>query len=64
MLVSMKTKTPEWIKTSLKIPKSLWRDAHIRAMDEGIEFQQIVAAALAAYLKAPRRRQGGHNGEA
>ena len=53
----MKNKSSEWVKTSLKIPKTLWREAHIRALDEGIEFQQIVAAALAAYLKASRKRQ-------
>jgi len=53
----VENKSSEWVKTSLKIPKTLWREAHIRALDEGIEFQQIVAAALAAYLKAPRKRQ-------
>lgn len=40
----------EYVKTSLKIPKHLWREAHIRAMDEGTDLASVVACALAAYL--------------
>ena len=46
-----KTEQSEYVKTSLKLPKALWREARIRAMDEGTEFQVIVAKALEAYLK-------------
>lgn len=46
------------VKTGLKLPRALWREAHIRALDENCEFQEIVAAALEAYLKTPLRRQG------
>ncbi len=46
------------VKTSLKLPWGIWRAAHIRALDEHLEFQQIVAAALAAYLKIPRKAEG------
>ncbi len=45
----------EFIKTSLKLPRELWREAHIRAMDEGTDLQGIIARALEAYL----RRGGG-----
>lgn len=43
-------------KTSLKLPQVLWRDAHVLALDTGREFQEIVATALAEYL---RRQKGG-----
>ena len=46
----------DFVKTSLKIPRELWRAAHIRAMDEGTELQVIVARALEAYLKKGGRR--------
>jgi hypothetical protein len=41
----------EYVKTSLKLPKALWREARIRALDEGTQFQVIVARALEAFLK-------------
>jgi len=43
-------------KTSLKIPQPLWREAHVLALDSGRDFQEIVATALAEYL---RRQRGG-----
>jgi hypothetical protein len=53
-----KTSSTEMVKTSTRLPKALWREAHIRALDEGRDFQEIVASALDAYLKTPRKRQG------
>ena len=52
-----KSTEPEAVmkKTSLKIPQPLWREAHVLALDTGREFQEIVATALAEYL----RRQKG-----
>jgi hypothetical protein len=47
----MPKKDDAWVKTSLKLPKVLWREAHIRAMDEGTDLQGVVAKALEAYLK-------------
>jgi hypothetical protein len=38
-------------KTSIEIPEEIWRAAKIRAMDEKKNFQDIVAEALAAFLK-------------
>ena len=49
----MAKKKPEEdrVKTSISLPRELWRAAHIRALDEGTELQIIVARALEAYLK-------------
>ena len=44
-------KQGERVKTSIALPRALWRAAHVRAMDEGLELQEIVAKALEAYLK-------------
>jgi hypothetical protein len=41
---------PEFMKTSVKIPMPLWREAHIRAMDERSDLAGIIAKALEAYL--------------
>jgi hypothetical protein len=41
----------EYVKTSLKLPAGLWREAHIRALDERTELQVIVTRALEAYLR-------------
>jgi hypothetical protein len=41
---------PEYVKTSLKIPVGLWREAHIRAMDERSDLARVIAAALEMYL--------------
>jgi hypothetical protein len=38
----------------------LWKAGHVRALDEGRDFQDVVASALEAYLKTPSKpRQGG-----
>ena len=44
-------KLGERVKTSIALPRTLWRAAHVRAMDEGLELQELVAKALEAYLK-------------
>jgi len=38
-------------KTSIKLPHTVWREAQILAIDTDREFQEIVATALAEYLK-------------
>jgi hypothetical protein len=58
-MVVMKDPKPELVKTTIKLPKTLWREARIRALDEDKDFQEIVASALAAYLKTPLKRKGG-----
>ena len=49
------------VKTSIEIPKELWRAAKIRAMDEKKNFQDIVAEALREFLKKPKK--GGSKDE-
>lgn len=44
-------KETEYVKTSLKLPRQLWKAAHNRAMDEGSDLQTVIAQALEAYLK-------------
>lgn len=43
------------VKCTVRLPRKLWREARVRALDEGTEFQIIVAKALEAYLK--RRKE-------
>jgi len=38
------------VKTTIRVPKRLWREARIRAFDEGIDAQDLVARALQYYL--------------
>jgi hypothetical protein len=39
------------VKTSIRLPRQLWKKAHVRAMDERKDLQDVIAEALAAYLK-------------
>jgi hypothetical protein len=48
-------KQADRVKTSIALPRKLWREAHIRALDEGLELQELIAKALAAYLKGGAR---------
>jgi hypothetical protein len=41
----------ETVKTSVKLPKELWREASIRAIDENRDLQDVIASALELYLK-------------
>ena len=41
----------ELVKTTIRLPRNLWREARIRALDEGTGFQEIVTRALSSYLK-------------
>jgi hypothetical protein len=40
------------VKTSLSLPEELWRAARIRAIEDGMDAQDLVARALEAYLRA------------
>ena len=42
---------PKLIKTSMRLPADLWIETRIRAIKEGRDAQDLVAEALAAYLK-------------
>jgi hypothetical protein len=39
------------VKTSLSLPEDLWKSARIRALQEGVDAQDLVARALEAYLR-------------
>ena len=59
-----RSRVEDLAKTSLRLPRHLWREAHIRAMDGGTDMQTVVAEALAKYLGMPvetpsrKKRQG------
>jgi hypothetical protein len=38
------------VKTSLRLPERLWKAAHVLALDERSDLQDVVAKALEAYL--------------
>jgi hypothetical protein len=46
---------PDTIRTTLRLPADLWRQARIRAIDERTDYQEIVARALRAYLAGKGR---------
>jgi len=45
----------EAVKTTMVLPEDLWRAAKIRAINEGIDLNQVVIAALESYLKRTRK---------
>ena len=49
----------EVVKTTIRMPRAVWHAARVRALDEQIDFQDLVVAALEAYLKKPLRKRGG-----
>jgi hypothetical protein len=50
-MAKQKPVADETHKTSIKLPKALWRAATVRAIDEGRDLQDVVASALELYLK-------------
>ncbi len=59
MKQSNHSKEEQRMKTTVEIPQELWREAKIRAMDEGTDFRTVVIAALEAYLKTKTRKEAG-----
>jgi hypothetical protein len=51
----MKKKPTEVVKSTIRLPRAVWHAARVRALDERIDFQDLVAAAIQAYLKKPSR---------
>lgn len=51
-------KSAPTVKTSLRLPEEVWRAAKVQALDERRDFQDVVADALRAYVKANRRKEG------
>ena len=46
------------VKTTVELPQTLWREAKIRALDEGTDFRRVVIAALERYLKTKPEKGG------
>jgi hypothetical protein len=46
----------ESLKTSFSISRQLWRRAKVRALDEGIELQELISRALELYLERKAKR--------
>jgi hypothetical protein len=51
-----KSEETEFQKISCKIPRQLWRQGKILAMDKNVDFQDIIVQALEAYLRLPAKR--------
>ena len=48
------------VKTSVALPRELWKRAHVRALDEDRDLQDVIASAIELYLKSPLKRAGGN----
>jgi hypothetical protein len=44
-------KTQDTVKTSVRIPEVLWREAKVRCLEERRELQELVSTAVAEYLR-------------
>jgi hypothetical protein len=40
-------------RTTVDIPQSVWRAGKIRALDENVSFETLIARALALYCQTP-----------
>ena len=46
------------IKTTVALEEGLWKRARIRAIEEGVDLQDIVTKALERYLRTPSKAKG------
>lgn len=46
---------PEIVRTTIRVPVTLWDRVQHRAIDEKVSLQEIVERALEAYLKAGKK---------
>ncbi len=54
-----KSQRVELLKTSLAVPKDLWKRLKIAAIEDEEEAQAIIARLVEAYLRDRDRRKGG-----
>ncbi len=54
-------KASEVVKTTVRLPVALWRAVKVRAVDERRDLQDVIIAALTAYVgqSLPRPKKGG-----
>ncbi len=50
-------KVADLVKTTMVLPKELWKAAKIRAVEEDADLNGVVIAALEAYVKVKARRR-------
>ena len=50
-----KKPTEESVKTTIRLSRAVWHAARVRALEERMDFQDLVAAAIQAYLKKPSK---------
>jgi hypothetical protein len=50
-------RTAETVKTTMVLPKDLWKAAKIRAVEEDADLNGVVIAALVAYVKVKSKRR-------
>lgn len=50
-------KVADQVKTTMVLPKELWKAAKIRAVEEDADLNGVVIAALEAYVKVRARRR-------
>lgn len=43
------------VKTTMVLPRELWRAAKVRALDEGVDLNRVVIVALESYLKRTKK---------
>ena len=53
-----KGKEVDMQKTTLRLPKELWKAAKIHAIEVGRDYQDIIAEALGEFLKRKKRKGG------
>jgi hypothetical protein len=45
------------VRTSLVLPRELWKAAHVRALDEHSDLRSVIVAALELYLKTAKAKE-------
>ena len=55
----MKKLKTEAVKTSVELPRELWKAAHVRALDEHSDLRGVITAALELYLKTAKAKAQG-----
>ena len=53
----MKKSKTEVVKTSVELPRELWKAAHVRALDEHSDLRGVITAALELYLKTAKGKE-------
>lgn len=45
------------VKTTIRLPRPIWHAAKVRALEERVDFQDLVAHAIEQYLKQREGRR-------